>query len=123
MRNRFTQAAAVAVTVAALALWVANVGAGRFGGWRELHRPAAPVTVPDGRPTYAAGCENVRADGPVWDALDGARHRVGMVDAVGDGSVWVFVDGVYVAWADDPAALVTACAPAALARAIEAAQP
>lgn len=123
MRHTMVRRAAMAATVAALALWVAQLGAGRFGGWRELHRPAAAVTVPDGRPTYAAGCEDVRADGAVWDALDGARHRVGMVDAVGDGSVFVFVDGVYVAWADDPAAMVTACAPAPLARAIEAAQP
>ena len=123
MRNRFLQVAAVAVVVGMAALWVVRQGPSRFGGWRELTRPAAPVTVPDGRPTYAAGCERVKADGAVWDALDGVRYRVAMVDTHGDGSVRVFVNGVYVAWADDPAALVTACAPAPLARAIEAAQP
>jgi hypothetical protein len=79
--------------------------------------------VRDGRPTYAAGCVDVRADGEVWENLNGARYLVRTVDAVGDGSVWVFVNGVFVAWPDDPAALVTACAPAELAAAIGEAQP
>ena len=79
--------------------------------------------VRDGRPTYAAGCVDVRADGEVWANLDSVRHRVRMVDAVGDGSVFVFVDGVYVAWSDGPDDLVTACAPPRLADAIGAAQP
>jgi hypothetical protein len=79
--------------------------------------------VRDGRPTYAAGCVDVRADGETWRNLSGARYLVRTVDAVGDGSVWVFVNGTFVAWSDGPDDLVTACAPAELAAAIGEAQP
>ena len=123
MRARKLLAAAVAVAgVAAYAAAVVPVR------WADEPGEARAVlamddAMRDRRPTYAAGCTDVKADGETWSALDSVRYRVRTVDAVGDGSVWVFVNGTFVAWADGPDDLVTACAPSAIAAAIGEAQP